>query len=261
MLSFDVTNDATNLSSLVSLSTTPLSAASTTGPVVPSETSSTTTVLGNTTDPLDPENDGNLTTSDNSSAPDSNDPAFPSGPDDPVAATDNSTAQSNIAPIPHDINGIPTVANGTESMPSGNASVPPPDSATFNDTDDGGNVPYTNASTPPPEYAIFNDTTPDQSAPLNCPCNCTYVSAACCLSGSGIVYEDPSMQIHMDPLPANATVCCNERTGHWLWRSSGGCSSAVLNGTASDFINIGNVKWNNTFSNNVGFPDPDEDNT
>ena len=55
---------------------------------------------------------------------------------------------------------------------------------------------------------------------LICPCNCTYVSAACCLSR--IVWEDPEYQVKMDPLPVNTTVCCNVSSGEWLRKKSSG---------------------------------------
>ena len=90
-----------------------------------------------------------------------------------------------------------------------------------------------------PEQAILNDL--DQPAPiLNCPCNCTYVSAACCLSR--FVWEDPSMQIKMDPLPANSSVCCDSNTGRWEPKSSG-CGSSASNDSTGGFIGLGNVKW------------------
>ncbi len=50
------------------------------------------------------------------------------------------------------------------------------------------------------------------------PCNCTYVSAACALSTTGIVYEDPSAKIDTVVGAPNGTVCCDGTTG--LWRDS-----------------------------------------
>lgn len=50
------------------------------------------------------------------------------------------------------------------------------------------------------------------------PCNCTYVSAACVLSTTGIVYEDPSAKINTVVGAPNGTVCCDGTTG--LWRNS-----------------------------------------
>lgn len=50
------------------------------------------------------------------------------------------------------------------------------------------------------------------------PCNCTYVSAACVLSTTGIVYEDASAKIDTVVGAPNGTVCCDGTTG--LWRNS-----------------------------------------
>lgn len=47
------------------------------------------------------------------------------------------------------------------------------------------------------------------------PCNCTYVSAACVLSTTGIVYEDPSAKIDTVVGAPNGTVCCDATTGLW----------------------------------------------
>ena len=50
---------------------------------------------------------------------------------------------------------------------------------------------------------------------LVAPCNCTYVSAACALSESGIVYEDPGSKINTVVGAPNGTVCCDGGTGQW----------------------------------------------
>ena len=47
------------------------------------------------------------------------------------------------------------------------------------------------------------------------PCNCTYVSAACAFSTTGIVYEDPSAKINTAVGAPNGTVCCDATTGGW----------------------------------------------
>ena len=47
------------------------------------------------------------------------------------------------------------------------------------------------------------------------PCNCTYVSAACVLSTTGVVYEDPSAKINTVVGAPNGTVCCDATTGLW----------------------------------------------
>ena len=60
---------------------------------------------------------------------------------------------------------------------------------------------------------------PLQASPiLTCPCNCTYVSAACCLSRT--VWEERSNQIQMQPLLANASVRCNTGSGKWVQHSA-----------------------------------------
>lgn len=72
----------------------------------------------------------------------------------------------------------------------------------------------------------INDTVPVVAAPaktlshtveasLSCPCNCTYVSHACCLSGDGMVAEDAGQEIVTTQLPPNGTVCCDGATGNW----------------------------------------------
>ena len=66
-----------------------------------------------------------------------------------------------------------------------------------------------------------NNTDPQPIPPatsLTCPCNCTYVSASCCLSP--YVWEDTSKRLQMAPLPANGTVCCNGTSGEWVPKSS-----------------------------------------
>ena len=75
---------------------------------------------------------------------------------------------------------------------------------------------------------------------LNCPCNCTYVSAGCCLTNT--VWEDPSERVHMSPLPANATVICDESTGLWLPKvvnSGAQRTSSIWKG----FDNLGKVPY------------------
>ena len=50
---------------------------------------------------------------------------------------------------------------------------------------------------------------------LTCPCNCTYVSHACCLTQSRIVWEDPAEKVNTSIQPPNGTVCCDTDTGRW----------------------------------------------
>lgn len=50
---------------------------------------------------------------------------------------------------------------------------------------------------------------------LACPCNCTYVSKACCLSLTGRVYEDPVLRTDTIVQAPNSSVCCDHQTGNW----------------------------------------------
>lgn len=52
-------------------------------------------------------------------------------------------------------------------------------------------------------------------AGMTCPCNCTYVSEACCLSTTGIVFEDPIKKINTTLQAPNSSVCCDHQTGQW----------------------------------------------
>ena len=61
------------------------------------------------------------------------------------------------------------------------------------------------------DSTAFSSTIPD----LTCPCNCTYVSRACCLSTTGIVFEDSAMKIDTVVQAPNGSVCCNHQTGNW----------------------------------------------
>ncbi|KAL8855935.1 MAG: hypothetical protein Q9178_007449 [Gyalolechia marmorata] len=56
-------------------------------------------------------------------------------------------------------------------------------------------------------------------ASLSCPCNCTYVSRACCMSADGIVAEDATQEIVTTQLPPNGTVCCDGATGNFATSS------------------------------------------
>lgn len=51
-----------------------------------------------------------------------------------------------------------------------------------------------------------------------CPCNCTYVSKACCFAEGGVVYEAPSLKLGALKLP-DAKVICDTTTGEF--RSGG----------------------------------------
>ena len=56
------------------------------------------------------------------------------------------------------------------------------------------------------------------------PCNCTYVSAACVLSTTGIVYEDPGARIDTVVRAPSDSVCCDATTG--LWRNGSAVAAA-----------------------------------
>ena len=61
----------------------------------------------------------------------------------------------------------------------------------------------------------------DPLAPeLTCPCNCTYVSHACCLSQTRIVWEDPAEKVDTTVQAPNGTVCCDASTGDWTATSA-----------------------------------------
>ena len=47
---------------------------------------------------------------------------------------------------------------------------------------------------------------------LACPCNCTYVSKACCNSNSGLIYEAPELRLGSVQAPS-ANLTCNATTG------------------------------------------------
>ena len=89
------------------------------------------------------------------------------------------------------------------------------------------------------DNATYSNTTfeimdqPDQTpttdfGALECPCNCTYVSPACCLSTDGIVYEDALARSQISvQAPPDTGFCCDTTTG--LWRDPG--TSSVGNVT------------------------------
>lgn len=54
--------------------------------------------------------------------------------------------------------------------------------------------------------------TAEISTDLACPCNCTYVSKACCDSALGIVYEAPDLRLG-SLLAPSANLTCNATTG------------------------------------------------
>ena len=90
-----------------------------------------------------------------------------------------------------------------------------------------------------------NDNTffsPPAASEIICPCNCTYVSAACCLSK--LVWEDPSLQVHVNPPPANANLACDEASGRWVAGSRGGIEGEGGNGSTGGFVALGTARWN-----------------
>ena len=94
---------------------------------------------------------------------------------------------------------------------------------------------------------LSSEPTHQTSPDLNCPCNCTYVSAACCLSQ--IVWEDPANQIQIEPPPANASVYCDTGSGRWESKILGPSRGASNhnknndNGSAT-FESVGSVRYN-----------------
>ena len=52
-----------------------------------------------------------------------------------------------------------------------------------------------------------------------CLCNCTYISHACCLSQTNIVWKDTSQRVNVSVQAPNGTAYCNTTTG--LWASAG----------------------------------------
>ena len=57
--------------------------------------------------------------------------------------------------------------------------------------------------------------TPLELMELKCPCNCTYTSAACCLSSTGMVYESPDLKVNTTIQAPNNHTCCDWATGGW----------------------------------------------
>ena len=53
------------------------------------------------------------------------------------------------------------------------------------------------------------------SAEMVCPCNCTYISHACCLSRTNMVWADTSQQVNISVKAPNGTAYCNTSTGLW----------------------------------------------
>ena len=107
----------------------------------------------------------------------------------------------------------------------------------------------------PPAFPSLDSQSPilpdPNSTILNCPCNCTYVSPSCCLTKD--VWDDPMGQVQMAPLPANATVFCDETTGAWVTRSDQS-DVVIVTGTGTGFDKMGNV----AYSSSPSIPQPTE---
>ena len=69
-----------------------------------------------------------------------------------------------------------------------------------------------NAPAPANSTITFEGTTLASLTDAACPCNCTYVSNACCSSASGIVHEVPTLKLGA-LRPPNSSVSCNALTG------------------------------------------------
>lgn len=62
------------------------------------------------------------------------------------------------------------------------------------------------------DAALNGTLTQEGGIDLACPCNCTYVSKACCNSISGVVYEAPELRLGAVQAPS-ANLTCNATTG------------------------------------------------
>ena len=69
-------------------------------------------------------------------------------------------------------------------------------------------------NTTQPDFAINNTLTEAGSTDFACPCNCTYVSKACCNSPTGIVYEAPDLRLG-SVLAPSANLTCDTMTGEF----------------------------------------------
>lgn len=63
-----------------------------------------------------------------------------------------------------------------------------------------------------PAFSINGNLTAEGSTDIACPCNCTYVSKACCNSPSGIVYEAPDLKLGSLQAPS-VNLTCSTTTG------------------------------------------------
>lgn len=63
-------------------------------------------------------------------------------------------------------------------------------------------------------FSMNSTLTGEGTMDLACPCNCTYVSRACCNSLSGIVYEAPNLRLGSVQAPS-VNLTCNATTGEF----------------------------------------------
>lgn len=117
--------------------------------------------------------------------------------------------------------GSHTMSRGpTLGVISSNSTPLPSTVSSINLSTSPSNFPYhplSKHSTPHAKFHVH------QAAIVFCPCNCTYVSAACCLSR--MVWEDPTQQVQMLPHADEASLCCDLSSGKWQAKS-GGCPSS-----------------------------------
>lgn len=137
----------------------------------------------------------------------------------------------------------PSLDISNASNPAGNALYNCSNSETSAIGFSGCNASYDSAPTPQLDPASQIRPDPGSSF-LNCPCNCTYVSSACCLSD--LVWEDPSFQIVMASPPANATVSCDEGSGEWVSKTKTAgvhTADAVTTSLNASFDDLGSVQY------------------
>lgn len=87
-----------------------------------------------------------------------------------------------------------------------------------------------NASSIPVDNATFSALVPPETRdPLTgfgCPCNCTYVSQACCDAPSGEVWEPASFKLG-SLAPPNPNTCCDRITGAFRQKARNGNSTCL----------------------------------
>lgn len=77
-----------------------------------------------------------------------------------------------------------------------------------------------------PSFLVGNESAPVLiPKEMVCPCNCTYISHACCLSRTNTVWTDMSQRVNVSVQAPNGTAYCNTTTG--LWASAGIVSNGL----------------------------------